>query len=256
MKRIRNICKGVTAFLLAFICAVWANGITGQAQGAGGMTVSIPVNQEIRSSDGESAGTEILVSYCFSAVEAGNPMPDGSEDGSYRFSLTGNQQFDLVIPGFNSAGVYQYKLYAEETDAGETVMVDETEYLVSVYVTNAAGGSLTAEVTAANEAGEKEAALNYSHIINVSEKPQDPDEKPQNPDGGEELPSSGDSQQPGNGGTQPGDNDGRIESGSKGQVQTGDNTMISFWILLAGVSALVLVTLIGRMHRKEKDTIE
>jgi pilin isopeptide linkage protein len=68
------------------------------------------------------------------------PMQEGSEDGEYKFIITGENTASLPAIRFQDLGVYTYRIY-QTPGTNELGIYDDSEYLITVYVTNAEDGS-------------------------------------------------------------------------------------------------------------------
>lgn len=96
--------------------------------------------------------------YCFEgfADEAGEfpPMPDGSVDGKFYFTMTGDTSLPVTMT-YTHAGVYKYKAYQQKPNPKEYYTYDNTVYDVEAYVKNTEGGGLEANYIFKNSNYEK-----------------------------------------------------------------------------------------------------
>ena len=156
-------------------------------------TVSLPVSQTVKL-EGEGAKAEDAeVQYVLTALEANAPMPEGTEDGTYTFSLTGEQEMTLPAMEFTGAGEWHYELRA----SSEKGSVRPEKVTITVYVLGE-GGSLESFVIVTGEDGAK-CELSFEVTVTAEEpekpepeKPEPEKPEPVTPGGGETLPKTGD----------------------------------------------------------------
>lgn len=160
--------------------------------------------------------------YEFCTTDEEAPMPEGTKEGIYSFSLNGEQAETTIDLQYLHAGVYHYQL--EQTTAEKKgYQYDKSCYDIMVYVKNGDNGELISQVVAKNEDGEKCGELeflnSYQGNPTESSEPSNP-EKPNDP--------------------------------SK-PVKTGDTTPIMMYVLLV-VGALLLIVVLAyfRKHRQKK----
>ena len=154
-------------------------------------TVNLPVSQTVKL-EGEGAKAEDAeVQYVLTALEANAPMPEGTEDGTYTFSLTGEREMTLPAMEFTGAGEWHYELRA----SSEKGSVRPEKVTITVYVLGE-GGSLESFVIVTGEDGAK-CELSFEVTV-TAEEPEKPEpEKPEpvepvTPGGGETPPKTGD----------------------------------------------------------------
>lgn len=115
--------------------------------------VSLKVMQEFTISNVASGSVDTKGSYELTALEEGCPMPAGSTDGKYNFTLKDNEQSELLFR-YMRGGQYKYQLRQTTEDAGQ-YHYDRTIYTISVYVKNGDNGQLIPLVIVENAHGEK-----------------------------------------------------------------------------------------------------
>lgn len=188
---------------------------------AGGMTVSaaqkpvqaeLPVGQEFQT-EYAPEGLEDTFTYLLTAKD-GAPLPEEAEDGVYRFEMKGTQERMLQVT-YTTGGIYEYTLSQEIGDQQANYTYDRQTYQVYVYVKNEPDNSLSAQVVIDNGNGKK----TQNALFCNSYKGTAPQQGTGTGAGGED---------------------------SRDKVQTGDDTVVSVWILTALFSAAVGFWLISK----------
>ena len=190
-----------------FLCAMLASVSAFAAEPSA--VAKLPAEQRFEIPGGQEA--ESTFQYVLEATDAKTPMPEGSKDGSYSFSMTGTQKIYLDEITYTSPGIYRYEAYQIVEEPIEGYEYDGTRYTVNVYVKNAAAGGPAAEIVIQNEKGEKCGSMVFCNRFKVN---------------------SG-TDQPENGGGQTGTN----------PVKTGDNTQTGWWLIVLAVSGTSVVIL-------------
>ncbi|MBQ8133889.1 MAG: hypothetical protein IJ192_05745 [Clostridia bacterium] len=153
------------------------------------ITVSVPVEQTIKNVG--SASTDEF-SYILTAEDTENPLPEGSENGTFPFSLVGSSTLDLTMD-YTSAGDYYYRLNVGE-ERNPKYRTDTRQYRILVSVRDSSDGFIS-QIIAYNENNEK-TSISFLHepITDVqpaeAERPQSstPSESlDETPSGGEPL---------------------------------------------------------------------
>jgi pilin isopeptide linkage protein len=132
------------------------------------LEVKVPVKQVVVKTGSGPSGSEQF-SYILTPARSDCPLPGGSADGKYVFTMTGNEETELVFQ-FTSAGVYTYELKENVTAPQAGYTYDQRVYTIKVYVVNY-GGSLIPEVTVQNSSNDKlaQAVFNNSYIPSYPE---------------------------------------------------------------------------------------
>lgn len=157
--------------------------------------------------------------YEFCTTDEEAPMPEGTKEGIYSFSLNGEQAETTIDLQYLHAGVYHYQL--EQTTAEKKgYQYDKSCYDIMVYVKNGDNGELISQVVAKNEDGEKCGELEFLNSYQGKKPgafaPSDPS-KPNKP------------------------------------VKTGDTTHIMVYVgIAAGSLFLILALVYFRKHRQKK----
>ena len=130
-------------------------------QAAQSVSVSLPVTQNVTLKGDGAKAEDAAVSYVFTAVTAGAPMPFGAQDGSFSFELKGETVYQIPDITFTAPGTWSYKLCADGSG------VKPTEMSVTVYVMEEQAG-LTAVVIAKLPNGEK-SDLDFTAVAEAEE---------------------------------------------------------------------------------------
>ena len=124
----------------------------------GVVSIELPVSQllTVENSTNESLPLDFNeFQYTLTAKEPGNPMPEGSADGTYGFVIKGEKDMDLPPMVFQNTGIYQYQLELTDIGTNDNYTYDQEIYTITVYIKDQGSGVLSAEVTAARSNGEK-----------------------------------------------------------------------------------------------------
>lgn len=109
-----------------------------------------------------AAGVSDVFPYELITGNSANPMPAGSVNGVYPFTVSGTGSVKINID-FTDTGVYSYTIRRNPsaTDISGYVY-DNTVYRITITVTRQSGGTLTL-VTVSNAGTGKSAAIRFSH---------------------------------------------------------------------------------------------
>ena len=119
-----------------------------------------------------AAGVSDVFPYELVAKNSANPMPAGSVNGIYSFTVSGTNSVKINM-AFPDTGVYHYTLRRSQSAAAVSGYVyDNQVYRITVTVTNQGGGNLTAGVVVRKAGSSKSAAIRFSHSYIYS--PSDP----------------------------------------------------------------------------------
>lgn len=115
----------------------------------------IPVEQVFQTQNKIPANLNRSFSYQLRALDDVNPMPKGSENGVFEFSLNDSQKTTIGPIYYWHGGVYEYEIsqIIEKRELNYTY--DERVYHVSVYVKNKVDGTLGCQIVVENKKGEK-----------------------------------------------------------------------------------------------------
>ena len=126
-------------------------------------SVDIPVQQIFGVQPG--AASQGTFSYVLTPNNTGQPMPAGTVDGRYIFSITGSDTYTITIGDFPHAGYFFYTVRAEERAANDSYTLDDTVYTIIIEVTNNVGGGVTARLHAVAVGTEVTEATKTEDII-------------------------------------------------------------------------------------------
>jgi len=163
-------------------------------------------------------------SYMLKSRDPGAPMPEGSEDGSYVFSITGNSSLNIGPFNYKRQGVFRYDVSMAVMRDRPGFIYDKRTYMIEVHVNS----ELDTGVVVLNENGTKAQNIVFANRFEGWPDPLEPDDSavpPYNKPGGQNDPGS------------PGHPTG-------GGYQTGDEMNLSLFralLALSGISAAALL---------------
>ena len=173
IKNVRRM-KNPGRLLAALALTIGILTIVPEAYAAGDCQVMLTVKQVLKG-DGLSATGNQTFTYRLTPITAGAPMPvNSSEDGGYRFTMTGSIEAQAGPLIFSSADASTYELRCE-ADRSAGVTYDQRIYTLEVYVTN----DMTYSVVVNNSDGSKVTDIVFEHEIKLL--PSDPNDMPNPP---------------------------------------------------------------------------
>lgn len=143
------------------LVAILFQGLSVKADAAQKKAVAkIPVSQtfEIKNQIPDELNREFQ--YTLTCGDKKNPMPEGTSEGIYTFTLKDNDKKVIEIT-CEHAGVYYYNLKQQVSDKKNKFSYDEKNYQVSVYVTNSTDGGLDTQVIVKKPDGTKTAEAHF-----------------------------------------------------------------------------------------------
>ena len=161
------------AAMMILLCIMVAGVLPQQAvYAAESIEVDIPYDQTWQiQNDGGSVDSE--VSYNLIRGDTSSPMPQGSDEGVYSFTLTGNEHGDLnlTIP-FSKPGYYNYRVIPQKTGSEGRYSYDSRTYNVMVMIINGSSGLEKGTVTIQDADRHKYPALEFrdSYIMETPER--------------------------------------------------------------------------------------
>lgn len=219
----------LSALLLVFVVLP----VKGTFAASHAAEVPLTVSQKFQQK-GNDKNADLTGSYTFRALDKNIPMPKGSKDGSYSFSLKGKEDSVTLRLSYTAAGTYRYELF-QATEDKKLYTYDKSRYSITVYVEKTDDNSLTAQVIATKEDGKKYGSISFQNICTGT------------------YPAASTTPAPGSGG---GGGSSHIYGSSyTSPVKTGDNTNITSF-LFTGSAALFLIGLLlfsakkNRTHEK------
>lgn len=202
--------RGIGIFA-GIICAMMISATAFAAQPSA--EALIPAGQSFDDQSGRAA--EDTFQYILKAENDKTPVPEGSENGVYSFSMTGTQEIWLDRISYVKPGIYRYEAYQTVEEPQDGYRYDDTVYTVYVNVVNTSSGGLEAGVVIQNEAGEKCENLFFENSF--SDRPAD---------------------HGGPGGDEP--------------AETGDNAEAGLWLAVMAASGTAAVFLSVRRRKNTK----
>ena len=141
--------------------------------------VPLTVKQSFEHNSNEK-GNDLTGTYEFSALDAGIPMPEDSNNDRYDIILDGTEAEKMISLRFQHSGVYHYQLVQTSKDK-ENYSYDRSIYVITVYIKNGERGELIPQVIAEKSDGKKYGELEfYNSYIKESVNPSKPS-KPSEP---------------------------------------------------------------------------
>lgn len=111
--------------------------------------VNIPVIQTFYIESDSPASPIQVGTYELSAENSDFPMPEGSKNGRFEFSLTGNNATSEINILFEKTGIYHYTL-KQITEDAEDCSYDRNIYTITVYVVNTPAGQFSSQIVVEN----------------------------------------------------------------------------------------------------------
>ncbi|MGX8773526.1 MAG: Spy0128 family protein [Bacillota bacterium] len=111
------------------------------------MPVSLPYQQTFTNNSSEASVADTF-DYQITAADASSPMPEGSSNGAYVFSLKGNTSgsLNLDIP-FKKPGYYHYTVKSKVDKPKKGYTYSSKTYTVMIMVVNGSDGLETGAIT-------------------------------------------------------------------------------------------------------------
>lgn len=141
-------------FILPMLAMVFLMSVTVYAS-SGSAGVQIPVRQIFTVKQGTAPKGGDVFYYKLVPEQADNPMPEGSKDGMYSFSMEHTQGGALPEITYDKVGDYEYQIEQAVAEEKDGYGYDRRSYTVMVSIRNRDGSGLYADLILKNEAGEK-----------------------------------------------------------------------------------------------------
>lgn len=156
-------------------------------------TIDIPLTViqefDISSKDINTVDTKGV--YELTALDNNFPMPDGSKDNRFIFSMDEkNDEFTIPLM-YKHSGVYRYNIQ-QKTQHKENYIYDENIYDLTVYVKRGENGKLTSQVIVRNKQGEKCGDIRFVNECHIKNKTYDNSNEIDNSSKIGTLPKTGD----------------------------------------------------------------
>lgn len=152
--------------------------------------------------------------YLLESLDSNNPMPAGSQQDKYIFSLKGEKANQNIRFDYENVGIYKYQIRQISTKK-ENYQYDQSVYSIDIYVLNDANNGFKTQVIVLNQDGTKKADIQFKNVYS-NKKIKDFNQ--------------------------------RIISNKRNKVKTGDEVNYILWIGLAIIS-LTIITL--NIYKKE-----
>lgn len=130
------------------------------AQAAPADVVTLEIGQVFTQPSGSTAADTFT--YTLTALQPGNPMPDGSSGDTCTITITGTDTGIVGPVTYSTVGIYRYEIKQTVASARTGYTYDMQVYRVEVYTTNTADG-LQADVVIYNGNGLKVLAITYEN---------------------------------------------------------------------------------------------
>lgn len=166
MKNIKKILTVVLSVALV-VCMFSALSATAFAAVSQSVDATITVKQQFTIKNGNKPSAGDTFNYRLTPENDETPMPSGSQDGVFDFSLTGKEDSLDIVIGYTHAGVYKYRIEHVLEKSVKGYIYDNTVYDVEVHVTNIEGDELQAVVICSNKEGEKPDEIIYKHSFYI-----------------------------------------------------------------------------------------
>ena len=191
----------------------------------GGITVEIPYHHEFHNDTGEEVDATFY--YQLTPVTPDAPMPDGTEDDVYIFSVTGSVEDMLHLDiEFTEEGTYIYQVRSYVDNAEEGYTYEDTVYTIEIRIVKTVDGLVLETIIIRDDEGNV-----LDHIAMLKPAYHKPEEEP--------TPTPTPTPTP-----------------KPVEPKTGDDNKMGVWLTVMGVSAvltigIVLVLTNGRRHRDD-----
>lgn len=173
------------AILLCCMGAVSLTALAAQQE----HTAMLPIRQ-IFTAESESDDT---FRYELTALKADSPMPFGSENGVYRFAISGNTEETLYMT-YTHAGDYCYQIKQIVTKSQKGYTYDDQTYTVVVRLKNTADGGLESELYVSGNGGKTDNVCFENRY--QADKPTSSPDPESSPDSNPNPPQTGDPSNP------------------------------------------------------------
>lgn len=121
-----------TAFLCLLLMFCFMITGASKAYAATSAEVTLDVKQIFTRQNGSPPSNTFT--YKLEEKEPGNPMPAGSVDGVYTFTISGTKNAAVGPISFTHTGIYKYELYQYVDSATSGYTYDNQKYDVTIYV--------------------------------------------------------------------------------------------------------------------------
>lgn len=224
IRKSRTVCKRY--FILPMLAMLFMMSATVYASSESA-AVQIPIKQIFTVKQGAVPNGGDVFYYKLTPLQADSPLPEGSKDGTYSFSMKDAQEGKLPEITYTRVGEYEYQIQQVTAQEKEGYGYDKKTYTVAVSIRAREENGFVADLILKNEAGEKVETVLFENTYTgkkVSVKP-----------GSNTTPPSYTTS----------------SSQSRPMVKTGDETKLTLFIALLAGSLLMVIILAG-VKRKKK----
>lgn len=158
IRKVRNTKKHL-AFLVLMACSLMVAGLPVHAEET--ISARLSVNQTFRVTGSTVSNVGDIFEYNLTAMTEEAPMPAGSTQERYQFSIRGNQSMEIEPMTYSNTGIYEYRLELVIGSEKRGYTYDKEVYFITVYVKNTENDGLVTEIVAKNRAGDKVGSLNF-----------------------------------------------------------------------------------------------
>lgn len=141
--------------------------------------VIIPVIQDFYIQSNSTHLSEPVGKYELYSGDSDSPMPKGSKNGRFEFSIVGSNTSTEINFLSSRAGVYNYTL-KQITEDAEQYTYDRTVYAITLYIENTPDGQFSSQIVVENGDGGKCAEIRFENYY-------------KNDSGSAQFPATGDS---------------------------------------------------------------
>lgn len=104
-----------------------------------------------------------VFSYDLISLDTGNPMPQGSLNSIYSFTVAGTGVKDIGPITFSNTGIYRYEIKGNQPVQAKGYSYDTQVYSVSVYVKQT-GANLSPEIVVKQSDGSKAGSIRFENV--------------------------------------------------------------------------------------------
>lgn len=140
----KNLLRVASAICMLMACLFALLSAQTALAAANEASVSITVNQTYTAP--EDSVNEGRVTYKFTSLVAGNPMPQGSVNNEYTFAITGTGNVEIGPIEYNRIGLYSYEVKQSTATKENDIEYDKSVYRIDVYIIAQADGTLEESV--------------------------------------------------------------------------------------------------------------
>lgn len=190
------------------------------------ISVELAVRQTIEYENAALEQFNKTGTYELTGLTEDAPMPEGSGQNLYAFSLNGVNETAEIPITYTHGGMYQYQL-VQTTKKQDGYTWDETKYRITVYIKNSENGGLISEVIAEKGSGKKSGEIIFQNEFHGS----------QNENQGQNNGYQGQQYHAGI---------------SRKPVKTGDETNRMMWLILGSSSAAFIIVMSIKKYKNKR----